>query len=97
MERDAQKGEDYYLLGKIKYESDPTNVKYIYELAKQAHLLNKYDEAVELWLKLLSLIEADPQSPGYKEIAKISYGDPLPEIYIQLASAYLLLDRYEEA
>ena len=39
MERDAQKGEDYYLLGKIKYESDPTNVKYIYELAKQAQVL----------------------------------------------------------
>ena len=97
MERDAQKGEDYYLLGKIKYESDPTNLKYIYELAKQAHLLKKYDEAVELWLKLLSFMEDDPQSTGYKEIAKISYGDPLPEIHIQLASAYLLLNRYEEA
>ena len=97
MERDAQKGEDYYLLGKMKYESDPTNVKYIYELAKQAHVLNKYEEAVELWLKLLSLIEADPQSPNYKEIARNSYGDPLPEIYIQLASAYLVLERYEEA
>jgi len=97
MDRDAQKGEDYYLLGKMKYESDPTNVKYIYELGKQAHLLHKYDEAVGLWLKLLSLIEAYPQSPGYKEIAEISYGDPLPEIYIQLAEAYLLLDRYEEA
>jgi len=97
MERDAQKGEDYYLLGKIKYENDPTNLKYIYELARQAHLLKKYDEAVELWLKLLSLIQADPQSPGFKIIAKISYGDPLPEIYVQLAAAFLLLDRYEEA
>ncbi len=97
MEREAKKDQDYYLLGKIKYESDPTNLKYIYELAKQAHLLHKYEETVELWLKLLSLIEADHQSPGYQEIAKISYGDPLPEIYIQLASAYLLLERYQDA
>jgi tetratricopeptide (TPR) repeat protein len=52
---------------------------------------------MELWLKLLSLIEADPQSPGYKEIARFSIGEPLSEIYTQLASAYLKLDRYEEA
>lgn len=97
MERDAQKGEDYYLLGKLKYESDPTNVKYIYELAKQAHLLKKYEESVALWLKLLSLIETAPQSPDYQIIAQISQGEPLPEIYIQLASAYLLLNRYDEA
>jgi O-antigen biosynthesis protein len=95
--RDVQKGEDYYLLGKIKYESDPTNVKHIYELAKQAHQLHKDDETVELWLKLLSLIEGDPQSPNYQEIAKISYGDPLSEIYTQLAAAYLYLNCYEAA
>ena len=70
MERDSQKGEDYYLLGKMKYESDPTNVKYINELAKQAQVLNKYEEAVELWLKLISLLEANLQSSDYKEIAK---------------------------
>ncbi|MBP1711309.1 MAG: SAM-dependent methyltransferase and glycosyltransferase, partial [Deltaproteobacteria bacterium] len=97
IQRDVQKGEDYYLLGKIKYESDPTNVKHIYELAKQAHQLHKDDETVELWLKLLSLIEGDPQSPNYQEIAKISYGDPLSEIYTQLAAAYLYLERYEAA
>ena len=97
VQKDIQKGEDYYLLGKIKYESDPTNVKYIYELAKQAHQLHKNDETMELWLKLLSLIEADPESPGYREIIKISYGDPLPEIYTQLAASCLLLGRYEEA
>ncbi|MEN6487413.1 MAG: glycosyltransferase, partial [Smithella sp.] len=50
--KDMQKGEDYYLLGKMKYESNPANVKYIHELAKQAHLLGKYEEAKELWLKL---------------------------------------------
>jgi GT2 family glycosyltransferase/Flp pilus assembly protein TadD len=95
--KDAQKGEDYYLLGKIKYESDPTNLKAIFELAKQSHLLNKYDEATELWLKLLALIEADPQSSGFQEIVRSTHGDPLPEIYIQLASAYLLQDRFDEA
>ena len=97
VEKDLRKGEDYYLLGKMKYESDPANVKYINELAKQAQVLNRYEEAVELWLQLLSLLEADPGSPDYQEIARVSYGEPLSEIYIQLAAAYLMLDRYEEA
>ncbi len=95
--KDSQKGEDYYILGKMKYESDPTNAKYINELAKQALVLNKIEEAVELWLKLLSLIENNPQSPGYKEIALSSHGDPIAEIYSQLANAYLGLDCYDEA
>jgi GT2 family glycosyltransferase/SAM-dependent methyltransferase/predicted Zn-dependent protease len=95
--RDSQKGEDYYLLGKMKYESDPTNVKFINELAKQAQVLNKYEEAVELWQKLISLVDPDPESLSYKEIARISYGNPLSEMYIQMASAQLMLDRYEEA
>ncbi|WP_420070670.1 glycosyltransferase [Syntrophus gentianae] len=97
MERDLLKSEAYYLLGKMKYESDPTNMKYIYELAKQAQELRKYEEAVQLWLELLFLLRENPESPGYKTIAAISYGDPLPEIYIQLASAYVMLDRFEEA
>lgn len=96
-EKDSQKGEEYYLLGKMKYESDPTNAKYINELAKQALVLNKIEEAVELWLKLLSLIENKPQSPGYREIALSSHGDPIAEIYSQLATAYLGLDRFDEA
>jgi len=95
--KDVQKGLDYYLLGKMKYENDPTNVKYILELAKQAQVLRKNEEAVELWLKLLARIEGDSQSADYRLIAKISYGDPLSEIYTQLAAAYLLLDRYEDA
>lgn len=92
-----KKGDDYYLLGKIKYENDPTNVIYINELAKQAQVLEKFDEAVELWLKLLSLIETEPRSPDYEKIACISFADPVSEIYAQLATAYLSLDRYEEA
>ena len=97
VEKESQKGEDYYLLGKAKYESDPINVKYINELAKQAQVLHKYEEAVELWLKLITLLQANPNSPAHQEIARVSYGDPLSEINIQLAAAYLMLDRYEEA
>ncbi len=97
-QKDLQKGEDYYLLGKIKHENDPTNMKYILELARQAQSLYKYDEAVELWLKLISLVlNADSNSPALKELVQSTQGDPLSEIFIQLASAYLMLDRYEEA
>jgi glycosyltransferase involved in cell wall biosynthesis len=95
-QKDQQKGADYYLLGKIKYESDPTNVKYIMELAKQSQVLHKFEEAVELWLKLLSIFYNNTDSPDYREIAKISYGDPIAEIYTQLAHAYLMLDRFDE-
>lgn len=97
-QKDMQKGQDYYLLGKIKHENDPTNMKYILELARQAHELNKYEEAVELWLKLISiLLKTNSGSPAYKELAQSTHGDPLSEIYIQLASGYLMLNRYEEA
>lgn len=97
LEREMQKGEDYYLLGKMKYESDPTNVKYINELAKQAQVLHKYEEAIELWRKLLSFLEGRPASPAYQEMARVSYGEPVTEIYMQQAAAYLMLNRYEEA
>lgn len=95
--RDDKKGQDYYLLGKIKYESDPKNIKYIYELAKQAQVLKKNEEAVDLWQKLLPMIENDRQSADYRELANMSFGEPVAEIYMQLASAYLELDRFEEA
>lgn len=96
-QKDLQKGEDYYLLGKIKYENDPTNMKYILELARQAQVLNKYEEAVELWLKLISLLQANPDPKAYRELVLSTQGDPLSEVYIQIASAYLMLDRFEEA
>jgi len=96
LEREARKGQDYYLIGKMKYESDPENVVHISELAKQAHLLKKYDEAKTLWLKLLSLID-DPQSEAYRKIASLSFGDPMSEIHIQLASACLLMGQFDEA
>lgn len=94
--RDLQKGEDYYVLGKQKYESDPTNVKYINELAKQAQALQKYEEAINLWQKLLARVER-PNSPEYTEVAAISSGEPIAEVYTQLASAYMMLGRYDEA
>jgi len=96
-EREGMKSREYYLLGRMKYERDPKNMKYVYELAKQAQLLKKYDEAARLWLELLDLLRENPESAGYKTIAAISCGDPLPEIYIQLASAYIMLDRCDEA
>jgi GT2 family glycosyltransferase/Tfp pilus assembly protein PilF len=97
MERETQKYEMYYLLGKMKYESDPINVKYINELAKQAHWLNKYDEAIDLWTKLLAILENDPQSDAYRQIAKVSYGEAIAEIYTQIAAVYLMSGRYREA
>jgi len=98
MQKDLKKGEDYYLLGKIKYENDPTNTKYILELARQAQVLGKHEEAVELWLKLVSLFQAaDPDSLAYQHVAQSSHGDPLAEIYTQMASAYLMLNRFDEA
>jgi len=95
--KDWQKGEDYYMLGKMKYENDPTNAKYILELAKQAQLLQKNDEATELWMKLLALIGDDPQSKAYRTIAPVTYGDPLSEIYTMLAASLLALNRFEES
>lgn len=95
--KDLKKGEDYYLLGRIKYESDPTNMKYVMELAKQAQVLNKYEETAELWLQLETLIKTNPDSPSYKDIARVCFGDPLSEVYAQLSSAYLMLERYDEA
>jgi GT2 family glycosyltransferase/Tfp pilus assembly protein PilF len=97
-QKDLQKGEEYYILGKIKYENDPTNTKYILELARQAQVLGKHEEAIELWLKLISLFQkATPDSLAYQHVAQSTYGDPLSEIYTQLASAYMMLNRFEEA
>lgn len=95
VEKELKKGEEYYYLGKMKYENNPTDISYINELAKQAQVLGKYEESVDLWLKLIALLKADPHN--YQEMSRISYGEPISEIYIQLAAAYLMLDRYEEA
>jgi tetratricopeptide (TPR) repeat protein len=60
-QKDLKKGEEYYLLGKIKHENDPTNAQYIIELARQAEVLGQHEEAIELWSKLVSLF----QEPGW--------------------------------
>ena len=96
-ERDLQKGEDYYTLGKIKYEKEPENIKFITELAKQATVLKKYDEAINLWLKSIPLLERDGNSEASKELALISGSHPLAFIYMQLSSSYYLSDRFSEA
>ena len=95
--QDAKKGEDYYLLGKIKYEKDPTNLKAILELAKQAMVLKKYDEAIELWLKLIPLLKSDRQSAAYQELANIARTNPEAEAYMQLSSSYCMAERFDEA
>ena len=96
-DREARKDQEYYLLGKAKYENNPGDVKSINELARQAHLIGKYEEAKNLWLKLLGILEADPHAPGFAEIARVTEGDPLSDIRTQLAAAYLGLNQFDEA
>ncbi len=56
------KGEDYYHLGRKKLaEQGEQDVNAIYELAMQSSELEKYDEAVEYWKKLILLM------PGFEK------------------------------
>jgi len=96
-EQDLQKGEEYYLLGKIKYEKDPTNLKFILELGKQAMVLKKYEEAIELWLKLIPLLKSNRNSAAYQELASIAGANPEAEAYMQLSSSYCMAERFDEA
>ncbi len=96
-EQDLQKGEEYYLLGKIKYEKDPTNLKFILELGKQAMVLKKYEEAIELWLKLIPLLKNNRNSAAYQELASIAGANPEAEAYMQLSSSYCMAERFDEA
>ena len=54
------KGEAYYELGKKKLQEKGDNVKALYELAVQAAELKKYEEAVTLWQKVISLNPHEP-------------------------------------
>jgi tetratricopeptide (TPR) repeat protein len=49
------KGEEYYVLGKKKIEDLGNNIDALCELAIQASEIGKYDEAVELWQKVIGL------------------------------------------
>lgn len=95
--KDLSKGEDYYLLGKIKYENNPDDIKNIYELAKQASVLGKHMEAVELLRKLLRKIEEKPESENHKDMLPLAMPGLTAEIYTILASTYLQMGRYDEA
>lgn len=52
---DRAKGEAYYELGKKKIEELGDDVIALTELAIQARILGKYDEAVELWQRVLRI------------------------------------------
>ena len=54
-EKSFSKGETYYNLGKRKLEEMGRNADALRELAIQAAELKKYDEAVELWKKIIFL------------------------------------------
>lgn len=56
-DRQQEKGEQYYLLGKMKLEkSGDTDSKAFTELAIQAGGIGRYEEAIELWDKVLGLV-----------------------------------------
>jgi tetratricopeptide (TPR) repeat protein len=78
------KGEDYYLLGKTKLEKKGDDMEALFELAVQAMELKKYDEAIELWQKFLSLQADIPKA--FLTVA-----------YVNAGSAYLRLGKYTDA
>mgnify|MGYP000956448123 CR=1 FL=1 len=96
-EKKRQKGIDYYLLGKMKHENNPTNMKYTFELARQAYLLEKNEETVDLLNKLLSLGNMSLNPSCYVDICPLTNGAPLLEIYTMLAASYLKLYRFDDA
>jgi tetratricopeptide (TPR) repeat protein len=55
-----EKGEAYYLLGRKKLDERAEDPKALYELGVQAAELGKYEEAVGLWQRLLSVQPDDP-------------------------------------
>ncbi len=56
-EKRIAKGQDYYRLGKVKLEIDTGDIQSLVELARQAGGLGEFEEAIELWQKV---IELDP-------------------------------------
>ncbi|HOI18235.1 MAG TPA: tetratricopeptide repeat protein, partial [Geobacteraceae bacterium] len=60
-ERQKRKGEEYYLLGKKKLEQSGENdFRALCELAVQAGGIGRYQEAVELWERVLAMNPAYP-------------------------------------
>jgi len=54
-EKVISKGEEYYMLGKKKIEDLGNNIDALCELAIQASEIGKYEEAVEVWQKVIAL------------------------------------------
>ena len=54
-DKDISKGLDYYELGRKKIEERGDDVDALRELAIQAGMLGKYDEAVDLWQRVLKI------------------------------------------
>jgi tetratricopeptide (TPR) repeat protein len=55
------KGNDYYILGKVKLKRNNDDLKALSELAIQAGELANYNEAIELWNRVLSI---NPNNPS---------------------------------
>ena len=53
--KEKRKWEDYYLLGKKKLEKSGGDIRSIRELAVQANVLKRYEEAAELWHQVIRL------------------------------------------
>jgi tetratricopeptide (TPR) repeat protein len=51
----VSKGQEYYLLGKTKLEGKTDDVQSLTELAIQALELGKYEEALELWQRVIEI------------------------------------------
>ncbi len=53
--KEKRKGEDYFLLGKKKLEKSSVDIQSLRELAVQANILKRYEEAAELWHQVIRL------------------------------------------
>ena len=53
--KEEKKGEDYFLLGKKKLEKSRGDLRSLRELAVQAHILKRDEEAAELWRQVIRL------------------------------------------
>ncbi len=79
-EKERSKGEQYFQLGKRKLNESDNNLDAICELAIQAGELEKYDEALELWQKAISI---NPDLPvafmniGYIYLQQWMYAESL--------------------
>ncbi len=80
-EKRACKGEEYYSIGRKKLdEMGDNDTTAIYELAVQAGMLGKWEEAIELWQRLISLRPNVPEgfvnmATAFHKIGK--YGDAI--------------------